>query len=166
MLYVCEFRVCASDGFRVCFVCASFVFHVCFVCAYVAVSVCAFQWRSYYGLKYSTNLPIILVFKVCIFCRQRNAFITSIWNTHGVSWYTWCGFCKPVFSKRYAHIQVDSMNTASPLLYYLTVLTNRGILFSSCQKMNLPIQGFLDPPHATASHITHIRNWLTCISHI
>ena len=35
------------------------------------------QWRSYYGLKYSTNLPIILVFKVCIFCRQRNAFITS-----------------------------------------------------------------------------------------
>ena len=73
----CVFRVCASDGFRVCFVCASFVSHVCFVCAYVAVFVYAFQWRSYYGLKYSTNLPIILVFKVCIFCRQRNAFITS-----------------------------------------------------------------------------------------
>ena len=35
------------------------------------------QWRSYYGLKYSTNLPIILIFKVCLFCRQRNAFITS-----------------------------------------------------------------------------------------
>ena len=84
----CLFRmcfVCVSFVLRVCFtcvpcvfhVCASFVFHVCFVCAYVAVSVCAFQWRSYYGLKYSTNLPIILVFKVCIFCRQRNAFITS-----------------------------------------------------------------------------------------
>ena len=65
--------------------------------------------------------------------------IYYIWNTHGVSWYTWCGFCKPVFSKEYAHIQVDSMNTAYPLLYWLTVLTHRGILFSSCKKMNLPI---------------------------
>ena len=37
------------------------------------------QWRSYYGLKYSTNVPTILVFKVCwfFFCRQRNAFSTS-----------------------------------------------------------------------------------------
>ena len=80
MCVSCVFRVCSVCVpclFRMCFVCVSFVFHVCFVCAYVAVSVCAFQWRSYYGLKYSTNLPIILVFKVCIFCRQRNAFITS-----------------------------------------------------------------------------------------
>ena len=48
------------------------------------------QWRSYYGLKYSTNLPIILVFKVCLFCRQRNPFITSeipmaLVGIHGVS---------------------------------------------------------------------------------
>ena len=28
-------------------------------------------WRSYYGLKYSTNLPIILVLKVCIFCHKK-----------------------------------------------------------------------------------------------
>ena len=39
--------------------------------------VISIQWRSYYGLKYSTNLPIILVFKVCLFCHKRNTFITS-----------------------------------------------------------------------------------------
>ena len=60
--------------------------------------------HSLNGLKYSMNLPIILVFKVW----------TEI--THGVSRYTWCGFCKPVFSKGYAHIQVDSMNTLFALL--------------------------------------------------
>ena len=45
------------------------------------------QWRSYYGLKYSTNLPIILVFKVCLSKGQAHI------------------------------IQADSMNTAPPLLY-------------------------------------------------
>ena len=57
--------------------CVSCVFRVCFVCAYVAVFGCAFQWRNYYGLKYSTTLLIILVLKVCIFCRQRNLDIVG-----------------------------------------------------------------------------------------
>ena len=47
--------------------------------------------------------------------------IYNTWNTHDVIWYTWCDFCKPVFSKWYAHIQVDSMNTASLLLHWLVV---------------------------------------------
>ena len=28
--------------------------------------------------------------------------IYNTWIAHGVSWYTWSGFCKPVFSKGYA----------------------------------------------------------------
>ena len=44
----------------------------------VEASIIMGQWRSYYGLKYSTNLPIILVFKVSLFCRQRNPFTTSV----------------------------------------------------------------------------------------
>ena len=68
-----------------------------------------FHWRSYYVLKYSMNLSIILVFKVFLFGKKP---IYNTWNTHGVNWYTWCDLCKHVFSKGYAHIQVDFMNTA------------------------------------------------------
>ena len=73
------------------------------------------QWRSYYGLKYSTNLPIILVFKVCLFCRQRNPFITS---KIPISWYTSCGFCKHVFSKeiRAYPSRLDEYNVPFALL--------------------------------------------------
>ena len=42
MLFVCVY---------VCFVCVSCVLMLLFFG-------CAFQWRNYYGLKYSTNLPI------------------------------------------------------------------------------------------------------------
>ena len=73
------------------------------------------QWRSYYGLKYSTNLPIILVFKVCIFCHKKRIYY--IWNTHGVRWYTWSGSCNPVFSKGYAHIRVTLWITFALLIH-------------------------------------------------
>ena len=142
MLCVCV-CVCVRERERVC-ACVSCVFRVCLCCCFwVCISVAKLLWTEVFN-ESSNNSGLQSMY----FLSSKKR-IYYIWNTHDVSWYTWCGFYKPVFSKRYAHIQVDSMNTASPLLYYLTVLTNRGILFSSCQKMNLPIQGFLDPPHAT-----------------
>ena len=70
--------------------------------------------------EYSVNLTMILVFKVLISSYQRNAFLISeilmaLIVIHDV------GFVS-MFPKWYTHIQIYFMNTASPLLYCLTLL--------------------------------------------